>query len=505
MGVDDRSLRSVLWSSAAFATSAAILVLSVASVRSDAAGPLGTFRGVNIFGATDVNQALTFETWLAQEANISVTKMAANISPAGAARGAVVASPSQKDPNYFYFWVRDAALVMNVAVHGYITATGPSKMRWQSALTDYVDFSRSNQLSPTPTGLGEPKFFADGSVFTDPWGRPQNDSPALRAITLIHFADDLLAHGQGAYVQSKLYSATPQASTVIKADLEYVSHHWPDKSFDLWEEVRGDHFYTRLVQQASLLRGSDLASKMGDPGAAAFYRQQADLIHQDIEHFWDPSRQAIVATTGRDAGLSGKNSGLDVAVILGVLHAGFTDGEFSPADDRVLSTAAQLVNSFQNLYAINDPQRFPDVATAIGRYPEDRYSGQAGNFIGNPWVLATAALAEYHYAASTQITTRGSFTVSPTNLNFVLSVVGSTLGSQPVRPGLTVARGSAEFQQLVQKIVDRGDAYLKRVRLHANPDGSLSEQIDRNSGFMVSARDLTWSYASFITAVWARP
>src|SRR5688500_16671266 len=29
--------------------------------------------------------------------------------------------------------------------------------------------------------LGEPKFQADGSAFNDPWGRPQNDGPAIRA------------------------------------------------------------------------------------------------------------------------------------------------------------------------------------------------------------------------------------------------------------------------------------------------------------------------------------
>ena len=45
---------------------------------------------------------------------------------------------------------------------------------------------------------------------------------------------------------------------------------------------------------------------------------------------------------------------------------------------------------------------------------------------------------------------------------------------------------------------------MLRVQLHANPDGSLSEQIDRHSGYMSSARDLTWNYAALLTAAWAR-
>jgi Glycosyl hydrolases family 15 len=34
---------------------------------------------------------------------------------------------------------------------------------------------------------------------------------------------------------------------VIKADLDYVSSHWDAATFDLWEEVNGAHFYTRMV------------------------------------------------------------------------------------------------------------------------------------------------------------------------------------------------------------------------------------------------------------------
>jgi glucoamylase len=52
--------------------------------------------------------------------------------------------------------------------------------------------------------------------------------------------------------------------------------------------------------------------------------------------------------------------------------------------------------------------------------------------------------------------------------------------------------------------IEAGDDFIQRVQLHANPDGSLSEQIDRYSGYMSSARDLTWSYAAFLTATWAR-
>jgi glucoamylase len=42
------------------------------------------------------------------------------------------------------------------------------------------------------------------------------------------------------------------------------------------------------------------------------------------------------------------------------------------------------------------------------------------------------------------------------------------------------------------------------VKYHGGQDGHLSEEFDRNSGYMVGAGDLTWSYASLMTAGIAR-
>ena len=46
--------------------------------------------------------------------------------------------------------------------------------------------------------------------------------------------------------------------------------------------------------------------------------------------------------------------------------------------------------------------------------------------------------------------------------------------------------------------------FLRRTRYHMDAEGSLSEQINRDNGFMQGAHDLTWSYASFFTAAQAR-
>ncbi|MHC4901956.1 MAG: glycoside hydrolase family 15 protein, partial [Planctomycetota bacterium] len=49
-----------------------------------------------------------------------------------------------------------------------------------------------------------------------------------------------------------------------------------------------------------------------------------------------------------------------------------------------------------------------------------------------------------------------------------------------------------------------GDDFIRRTLAHATA-GSLSEQIHRDTGEMTGAPDLTWSYASLITALLHRP
>lgn len=450
----------------------------------------------------DVNR--DFPEWLERQTQASYAKLLTNISRPETARGVVIASPSRNDPDYFFHWTRDAALVMDVIGKDYAASAGRARQRWFSMMDDYVTFSRGNQLSNAMTGLGEPKFNVDGSPYMGPWGRPQNDGPALRAVTLIRFARELIKEGNSEYVRTRLYDSDLPARTVIKADLEFVANHWHEASFCLWEEVRGDHFYTRIVQLVSMEMGAQLARELGDGGAAAFYDTQARRIRGSLENFWDGRAGMIKVTRDRVEGIDYKVSGLDTAVILGVLHAGYMSGPWSVADSRVLATAQKLEEGFRVAYPVNDPTRFADVGVALGRYPEDRYSGKLSNPNGNPWVLTTAAMAELHYKLAKEIANWEDFTVDNVNAEFVRGAFSAAKMDRTIEPGMKFAKGSTEMNDFLTALTVKGDQFMKRVRLHGNPDGSLSEQIDRNSGYMTSAEDLTWSHASIITANAAR-
>ena len=65
-----------------------------------------------------------FEEWLQDQESIARRKYLANIGSSGinpdVAAGAVIASPSKEHPDYYYQWVRDAAIVYTKIIKDYI-------------------------------------------------------------------------------------------------------------------------------------------------------------------------------------------------------------------------------------------------------------------------------------------------------------------------------------------------------------------------------------------------
>lgn len=440
-------------------------------------------------GFTGVGAADNFEVWLQKQTVISRHNLLKNISPTGTPTGTVIAAPSRSNPDYYYHWVRDAALVMNATIDLYETEKySKTKSTLNSELEGFVDLTLHHQVTPTLSGLGEPKFYVDGRGYDQAWGRPQNDGPALRAITLIRYARIRLQQGDREYVQTKLYDSALPSSSAIKRDLEYVAHNWRAANFDLWEEVFGDHYYTRMAQAKSLELGSELANDLGDSSAASFYAKQAKKIRQSVSAHIDPTT-GLIRENLIHHDPERKSSGLDAATVLAHLHT-----REPLNNDVLLATAAAIEDAFVEIYAVNHGKATDGLGAAIGRYPEDVYYG------GNPWFLTTLAFAEFHFKLAEELS-HTTISVNNTNATFLCELVDCYL----LRPSaLVMRRGSALHSQLISKLNEKGDRYIKRVRKHLPSSGSMSEQYDRWNGYIKAAPDLTWSYASFLTAVRAR-
>lgn len=145
-----------------------------------------------------------------------------------------------------------------------------------------------------------------------------------------------------------------------------------------------------------------------------------------------------------------------------------------------------MTDSFRSVYGINSgiPQ---GTAVAVGRYSEDVY------YNGNPWYLTTLAAAEQLYDALIVWKSQGSIEVTSTSLNFFKDLDSSVTAG-------TYQSGSSTYTTLINAVTAYADGYVNVVATYAAPNGSLSEQFDKSSGSPLSAYDLTWSYAAFLSA-----
>ncbi|KAI9369166.1 Six-hairpin glycosidase-like protein [Aspergillus egyptiacus] len=423
------------------------------------------------------------DSWLVHEATIARSSILNMIGgdgkwAEGATSGVVVASPSRSEPDYFFTWTRDSSLVMKALVE--LFRAGDSDLL--PIIEAYISSQARIQGVENPSGgladgqgLGEPKFMADETPFAGSWGRPQHDGPALRASTLIEFGWWLLSQGYHEIAANLVWP-------VVRNDLSYVAQYWNRSGFDLWEEMYGHSFFTLAVSHRALVEGDIFAESIGRPcpGCAS----QAAQVLCVLQSFWTGR---FIRANLNNNGRTGRDSG----TLLGVIYnfnsrAGCDDATFQPCSPRALANHHRVMDTFRDLYEIN-ADRNPDQAVAVGRYPEDVYSG------GNPWFLCTLAAAEQLYDAIYQWDRLGAVTITEVSLPFFQTLRPSAV------PGI-YSSGTETYHQLIDSVWTYADGFMRIVRSYAQKNGSLSEQFSKHDGSHLSANDLAWSYAMLLTA-----
>jgi glucoamylase len=431
----------------------------------------------------------SLESWLEHQYRHSAQAMLRSISPelvklrpgfgqtVRATPGAIVASPVlaayDPDPDYFFHWYRDSAVVMealrllfedgtvqdealahfgdflrfNLALRGLDGRKLVQDPAWRSAAqADFVKFLREDADLAQVHGeavAAETRVNPDGSLDISKWARPQHDGPPLRALAVLGWLEQPLD-----------VAALDDAATLLRADLGFTRRHWREASYDIWEEEKGHHYYTLRVSAEALRRGAAWLEGRGAKDEARLYRGEAQAILRLLDAYWLEDAGHYRSRELESGSRSAKE--LDIAVILAAVHvAGERAAE--PAhtvhDPRMQATLARLEALFDRLYAINKDRgaRGP----AMGRYAGDVY------YSGGAYFFSTLGAAEFCFRA---------------------------------------AAGAAD----AQRWIERGDAYLATVRNYTPDSGDLSEQFDQNSGAQTSARQLAWSYAAFISCVQAR-
>ncbi|MBE0529827.1 MAG: glucan 1,4-alpha-glucosidase [Rhodospirillales bacterium] len=382
--------------------------------------------------------------------------------------GSVLASPVIADwdpePDYFFHWVRDSAIVMRAVAGLMGDAAGLAERgRWCRHFENFVAFSwglsrldGARWLARTPYRrstrrgyrrflrgegefrrlqgdklLGEPRFNADGSLDFLRWSRPQYDGPALRALACLDF---LAAGGP----------VSDALTGLLRQDIDFTVRTADKPCIGPWEEAgeNAHHYHVGLAQLGALVHGRAWAADEA-PRSKAEHRLRAGL-----DAHWHDGHGVYAAI--REATAESADDLIDSAVLLAVLDTDLPNGPHSAGDPRVQATQAALEAMFAREFPINHALP-PGRAPALGRSRGDRYFG------GGAWYPTTLAAAGLCY-----------------------------------RLAQTAGNGGGAH-------IARGDAFMATVRALTPADGAMSEQIDRQTGLPTSARHLTWSYAAFIT------
>src|SRR3990170_4171528 len=89
--------------------------------------------------ASDLNH------WIDDQYHLSWQKLLKNISPADGIKGSVVASPSRVNPNYYFHWVRDAALATSPLIEAVVESPAAKMHPLFPTLLDYIRFAEEIQ------------------------------------------------------------------------------------------------------------------------------------------------------------------------------------------------------------------------------------------------------------------------------------------------------------------------------------------------------------------------
>jgi glucoamylase len=267
----------------------------------------------------------------------------------------------------------------------------------------------------------------------------------------------------------------------IKFDLEWVVSNWEQNGCDLWEEIQSnDFFWNRFMFRASMHIGAKFAKTMGDSDAAARYSAAAAKLDDAIKPHYNG--QFVYETQSRQK---------DAAVFEAFNHGYLGDGVMGPTSQEVAGTVQTFVDLFCSQYAINGADTAAGVpGVLIGRYDGDHYAG------GNPWHLLTASLGQLLYRGATE----------SMKVHLGLSNNTSIQGEDSWRTMLAVPQ-EVNAAALAEAMAGAGDGVMTRLKKHvsgSNNNLHCSEQLDRNTGVPLSAKDLTWSYANVLTAINAR-
>jgi glucoamylase len=380
--------------------------------------------------------------------------------------GCVLASPSWENTghvsqDYVFNWTRDAAVVAIELAHGQLPTNQP--------LIDYVQFAQTCQNAGGD--FDRASFLINGTPRSN-WS-DQTDGPALQTLAILELFGQLDGPTQNV------------AKAVIAANLDFLERVYEGETVNLWEEETGASFFARAVQLQCFQ--AVMANSLGIPvpgwlGTAIPWLENALQSHWNGQYY-----QSLLPAPAPPDYRVPYDPNIDV--VMAAIY-----GAVAVTDTKLLASAALLRaqwedSTSQYFYSINGADRQRTIGPMLGRYPGDKYDGDNdAPADDHPWALCTCNFAELYYRLAGAIAAAGTVPLDANSTQFFNQV------------GVNTSTSPAEAATAVQSA---GDQMLQAIVFHSD-HLELSEQFDANDGYEKSVSNLSWSYASFLSAVRAR-
>lgn len=401
-----------------------------------------------------------------------------NVSRDDTNKGCVVASISKENPPYYFHWTRDAGLVMlnlaRIMLDRDDLLTDKIKMKF----IEYLNFEYECLCIKHEciSGPGEAKYCVNATPFKEPWGRPQNDGPAIRILGNLTIYELFKREELECVIHNLLLGAK---NSIIVNDILYLLDNVGEECFDLWEEVKGHHFYTFMVQYHGLLKAKKYFQETRNEFDINFYSTIQEKLNSKIDYLNQQINQMIL----QDRVLSSSGNiqhynreWFDTSIFLALLHTN---------DNRFMNHSVfhnsfyKMVMDFRDIYPINHDNKF----YWMGRYKEDVYYG------GNPWVLITVGFFEYILRLRQEILRSECLEVNPLNIRFY------QLFYKDIELGKFCSKSThyVNLNQALWRYCQKGYDWISKL------EESQAEQVDKFRGDYISAENLTWNYSQILS------
>ena len=280
--------------------------------------------------------------------------------------GIIIASPSN-DPPYIYHWIRDSALVMKAIIDIF---KNTKKSKYFTIIINYLENEYQLQKVETIGGLGEPKYNVDRSAYNDPWGRPQNDGPALRGLNAINLYNY--------FIVKYPVICENLIKPILLNDLNYLINNYDKPCFDLWEEIWGWHFYTRVVQIKFFKEFIKMNKTYNIYSDVELLNKIYDKLLTNLK---DHIAENNVISSFNDKGEIIRCE--DASIFLAISHINYDKEILDLFEVNSLKNVAKsLIDYFSKKYV--------NSYNLIGRYKDDKY------YNGQIWFICSLAVTQFY-------------------------------------------------------------------------------------------------------------